>query len=160
LLLFLNINMERKDFIEQVGLSSASILIFGCMQACSKSETTSSGNNTGNNSGNTGTNKQVDFTINITVAPYTSLNTPGGFFVESTTGIIIARTLKDEFIAVSSLCTHQGATVEFQSNANRFFCSAHGSAFDASGAVTVGPAKAALKQYKTLLTGSSLRVTS
>ena len=37
--------MERKDFIEQVGLSGASILIFGCMQACSKSETTSNTNN-------------------------------------------------------------------------------------------------------------------
>ena len=30
--------MERKDFIEQVGLSAASILIFGCMQSCSKSD--------------------------------------------------------------------------------------------------------------------------
>lgn len=151
--------MERKEFIEQVGLSTASILIFGCMQACSKTDTASNNNN-GNNSGNTGTNKQVDFTINITVAPYTSLNTPGGFFVDSTTGIIIARTLKNEFIAVSSACTHQGVTVEFQSNANRFFCAAHGSVFDATGAVTTGPATAALKQYKTTLSGSNLRVFS
>ena len=30
--------MERKDFIEKVGLSAASILIFGCMQSCSKSD--------------------------------------------------------------------------------------------------------------------------
>jgi cytochrome b6-f complex iron-sulfur subunit len=153
--------MERKDFIEQVGLSGASILIFGCMQACSKSETTSNtNNNNGNNSGNTGTNKAIDFTINITVSPYTSLNTPGGFYVESTTGIIIARTLNSEFIAVSSACTHQGAQVEFQSNRNRFFCSAHGSVFDATGAVTTGPATAALKQYKTSLSGSNLRVYS
>jgi cytochrome b6-f complex iron-sulfur subunit len=149
--------MERKDFIEQVGLSTASILIFGCMQACTKSETSSSGNDTGNN---TGTNKQVDFTINIAVAPYTSLNSLGGFFVESTTGIIIARTLKDEFIAVSSACTHQGVTVEFQSGQNRFYCSAHGSAFDIKGAVTNGPATGALKQFKTSLTGTSLRVFS
>lgn len=153
--------MERKDFIEQVGLSGASILIFGCMQACSKSETTTNNNNNnGNNSGNTGTNKAIDFTINITVSPYTSLNTPGGFYVESTSGIIIARTLNNEFIAVSSACTHQGAQVEFQSNRNRFFCSAHGSVFDATGAVTTGPATAALKQYKTSLSGSNLRVYS
>ncbi len=149
--------MERKDFIEQIGLSSASILIFGCMQACSKSETTTNNNNSGNNN-NTGNNKPIDFTINISVSPYTSLNTPGGFYVESTTGIIIARTLKNEFIAVSSACTHQGVTVEFQSNANRFFCAAHGSAFDATGAVTNGPATAALKQYKTSLSGANLRV--
>jgi len=148
--------MERKDFIEQVGLSSASILIFGCMQACSKSDTATSTNNSNNN----GTNKQVDFTINISASPYTSLNTAGGYFVDTVNSIIIARTLKNEFIAVSSLCTHQGVNVEFQSNANRFYCSAHGSAFDATGSVTIGPATAALKQYKTLLTGSNLRVYS
>jgi cytochrome b6-f complex iron-sulfur subunit len=147
--------MERKEFIEKVGLSSASILIFGCMQACSKSDSTPT---TNNNSGNQGTNKPVDFTINISVAPYLSLNAPGGFFVESTTGIIIARTLKNEFIAVSAICTHQGVNVEFQANSNRFYCAAHGSAFDASGAVTIGPATAALKQYKTSLSGSNLRV--
>ena len=146
--------MDRKDFIEQVGLSSASILIFGCMQSCSKSDTASSNNNSNNN----GTNKQVDFTINISASPYTSLNTAGGYFVDSVNSIIIARTLTNEFIAVSSLCTHQGVNVEFQANANRFFCSAHGSAFDAKGLVTIGPATAALKQYKTTLTGSNLRV--
>lgn len=154
--------MERKEFIEQVGLSSAAILIFGCMQSCSKSSDMTSGNtNTGNNGGNVGTggtNKQVDFTINIAIAPYTSLNTPGGFYVDTTSGIIIARTLNSEFLAVSSICTHQGSTIEFQSNANRFYCAAHGSAFDTSGAATVGPAKTALKQYKTTLTGSNLRV--
>jgi cytochrome b6-f complex iron-sulfur subunit len=148
--------MERKDFIEQVGLSSASILIFGCMQACSKSDTATSTNNSNNN----GTNKQVDFTINISASPYTSLNTAGGYFVDTVNSIIIARTLKNEFIAVSSLCTHLGFNVEFQANANRFYCSAHGSAFDATGSVTIGPATAALKQYKTLLTGSNLRVYS
>jgi cytochrome b6-f complex iron-sulfur subunit len=154
--------MERKDFIEQVGLSSAAILIFGCMQSCSKSSDMTSGNtNTGNNGGNAGTggtNTQVDFTINIAIAPYTSLNTPGGFYVDSATGIIIARTLNSDFLAVSSICTHQGSTIEYQANANRFFCAAHGSAFDTAGTATVGPAKAALKQYKTSLTGSNLRV--
>jgi len=150
--------MERKEFIEQVGLSSASILIFGCMQACSKSDTTSNTSSSGNNTANPGTNKAVDFTINISVAPYTSLNTAGGFFVESVTGVIIARTLQNEFIAVSSICTHQGVTIEYQSNANRFFCAAHGSAFDTKGSVTTGPATASLKQYKTTLTGSMLRV--
>ena len=151
--------MERKEFIEQVGLSSAAILIFGCMQSCSKTSDMTSGNtNTGNNGGSAGTNTQVDFTINIAIAPYTSLNTPGGFYVDTTTRIIIARTLNSDFLAVSASCTHQGSTIEFQANANRFYCAAHGSAFDTTGAATVGPAKTALKQYKTTLTGTNLRV--
>jgi cytochrome b6-f complex iron-sulfur subunit len=146
--------MERKDFIEQVGLSAASILIFGCMQSCSKSDSDPSQPTGSNNN----TNKAVDFTINISISPYNSLNTAGGFYIDKTNNIIIARTLSNEYIAVSSLCTHQQVTVDFQANNNRFFCSAHGSVFSTTGAVLNGPANVALKQYKTTLTGSSLRV--
>jgi len=146
--------MERKDFIEKVGLSAASVLIFGCMQSCSKSDSAPSKPTGSNNN----TTKPVDFTINITTNPYSSLNTAGGFYVDKTNNIIIARTLTNEFIAVSSLCTHQQVTVDFQASNNRFYCSAHGSAFFTSGAVLNGPAAAPLKQYKTTLSGNSLRI--
>ena len=150
--------MERKDFIEQVGLSAASILIFGCMQACSKTGP-SDGNSSqtgGSNSGST--NSKIDFTINISIAPYNALNSSGGFYVDKTNNIIIARTLANDFIAVSSLCTHQQVTIDFDSKNNRFYCSAHGSAFNLTGAVTNGPANTALKAYKTSLSGNNLRI--
>ena len=148
--------MERKDFIEKVGLSAASILIFGCMQGCSKSDSPAPTQPTGSTNNNT--TKPVDFTIIITVNPYTSLNTAGGFYVDKTNNIIIARTLTDEFIAVSSLCTHQQVTIDFEPSKNKFSCSAHGSVFSTTGAVLNGPAASALKQYNTKLTGNSLRV--
>ena len=148
--------MERKDFIEKVGLSAASILIFGCMQGCSKSDGPAPTQPTGSTNNNT--TKPVDFTIIITVNPYTSLNTAGGFYVDKTNNIIIARTLTDEFIAVSSLCTHQQVTIDFEPSNNKFSCSAHGSVFSTTGAVLNGPAASPLKQYKTTLTGNSLRV--
>lgn len=147
--------MERKDFIEKVGLSAASILIFGCMQSCSKSDGPAPSQPTGSNNNTT---KPVDFTINITTNPYTSLNIAGGFYVDKTNNIIIARTLTNEFIAVSSICTHQQATIDFEASNNRFYCSAHGSAFLTTGAVLNGPAAAPLKQYKTALSGNNLRV--
>jgi len=146
--------MERKDFIEQVGLSAASVLIFGCMQSCSKSDSPAP---TTPPSNNNPTNK-IDFTINITTNPYTSLNTAGGFYVDRTTNIIIARTLTNDFVAVSSLCTHQQVTIDFQASNNRFYCSGHNSAFSTTGVVLGGPAPTPLKQYKTTLTGNSLRV--
>jgi cytochrome b6-f complex iron-sulfur subunit len=150
-------NLKQSSWKEQVGLSAASVLIFGCMQSCSKSDgpapTTPSGSN--NN-----TIKNVDFTINITVSPYTNLNTAGGFYVDRTNSIIIARTLTNEFIAVSSICTHQQVTLDFEANNNRFYCSGHGSTFSTSGAVTNGPAGAPLKQYKTTLSGNNLRIYS
>ena len=147
--------MESKDFIEQVGLCAASILIFGCMQSCSKSDSAAPTTPPTNN--NKPTNK-VDFTINITNNPYTKLNTAGGFYVDRTNNIIIARTLTNDFIAVSSLCTHQQVTIDFQANNNRFFCSGHNSAFSTTGVVLGGPAPAPLKTYKTALTGNSLRI--
>jgi cytochrome b6-f complex iron-sulfur subunit len=150
--------MERKDFIEQVGLSAASILIFGCMQSCSKSDSAAPTTPPTNN--NKPTNK-VDFTINITTNPYTKLNTAGGFYVDRTNNIIIARTLTNDFIAVSSLCTHQQVTLEFQASNNRFICPSppgHGSSFSTPGAVINDPATSALKPYKTELSGSSLRI--
>ena len=148
--------MERKDFIEKVGLSAASILIFGCMQGCSKSDSPAPTQPTGSTNNNT--TKPVDFTIIITANPYTSLNTAGGFYIDKTNNIIIARTLTNEFIAVSSLCTHQQVTIDFEPGNNKFSCSAHGSVFSITGAVLNGPAASPLKQYKTTLTGNSLRV--
>jgi cytochrome b6-f complex iron-sulfur subunit len=148
--------MERKDFIEQVGLSAASVLIFGCMQACSKSDSPAPSQPSGNNN-NTNT-KTIDFTINITVNPYTSLNTAGGFYIDKTNNIIIARTLTNEFLAVSSMCTHQQVTLDFEANNNRFYCSGHGSIFSTTGAVVNGPASMPLKQYKTALSGNNLRI--
>ena len=150
--------MERKDFIEQVGLSAASILIFGCMQSCSKSDSAPS-QPTGSNNNNP-INK-IDFTINITNNPYTSLNTAGGFYVERTNNIIIARTLTNDFIAVSSLCTHQQVTLEYQASNNRFVCPSppgHGSLFSSTGTVVNGPAASVLKPYKTILSGNNLRI--
>ena len=147
--------MERKDFIEQVGLSAASILIFGCMQGCSKSDSPAPAQPSGSNNN---TSKAIDFTINITASPYTSLSTAGGFYVDKTNNIIIARTLTNEFLAVSSLCTHQQVTVDFQANNNRFVCSAHGSVFSSTGSVLNGPAAERLKQFKTTLTGNNLRI--
>lgn len=149
------INMERKDFIEKVGLSTASILIFGCMQSCSKSDGPAPAQSNGSNNN---TVKTIDYTINITTNPYISLNTAGGFYVDKTNNIIIARTLTNEFIAVSSICTHQQVVIDYEANNNRFYCSGHGSTFSTAGAVLNGPAAAPLKQYKTAISGNNLRI--
>ena len=59
---------------------------------------------------------------------------------------------------MSSICTHQQASITYQANSNRLYCAAHGSVFTTAGAVTTGPATTALKKYQTSLTGTMLRV--
>jgi len=155
--------MERKDFIEQVGLSGAAILIFGCMQSCSKSDGPSTNTNTGGGTGTGGggnNTSTVDFTIDISKSPFDALKTNGGFYVDPTTKIIIVKTTAGEIIAVSSVCTHQQASIVFEANNNRFYCAAHGSVFTTTGSVTTGPATTSLKKYQTTLTGTILRIFS
>ncbi len=153
--------MERKDFIEQVGLSGAAILIFGCMQSCSKSDGPSTNTNTGGGTGSGGNNTgTVDFSIDISKSPFDALKTNGGFYVDPATNIIIVKTTSGEIIAVSSICTHQQASIVYQANNNRFYCAAHGSVFTTTGSVTTGPATTALKKYQTTLTGTILRIFS
>ena len=147
--------MERKDFIEQVGLSGAAILIFGCMQGCSKSDGASTNSGSGSAGNNTG---PVDFTIDISKSPFDTLKNIGGFYIDSATNIIIVKITSGEIIAVSAICTHLQASLTYQVVSNRFYCAAHGSTFSTTGAVTTGPADAALKKYQTSLTGTILRV--
>jgi cytochrome b6-f complex iron-sulfur subunit len=134
------------------------------MQSCSKSDGPSTNTNTGGGTGTGGggnNTSTVDFTIDISKSPFDALKTNGGFYVDPTTKIIIVKTNISPFeiIAVSSICTHQQASIVYQAN-NSFYCAAHGSVFATTGAVTTGPATTALKKYQTTLTGTSLRIFS
>jgi cytochrome b6-f complex iron-sulfur subunit len=142
--------MDRKEFLAQLGLTSAAIFMGTCLGGCSKDD---------DGGGNvppppTG----VDFTINLSETANAALATAGGYIYRS--GIIVARTLSDQYIAVSQACTHQGTTVVFEGANNRFYCNNHGSTFSTTGSVTGGPAGAPLTRYNTAVSGSNLRVFS
>jgi cytochrome b6-f complex iron-sulfur subunit len=143
--------MERKDFLAQLGLTSAAIFAGACLSGCSKDDGGTPG-------GGSNPPANVDFTINLSDSAYSTLNTPGGYIYQS--GVIVAQTLSGQFIAVAQKCTHEGSTIVFEGNNNRFYCPNHGSTYSTTGAVTLGPAPDALKKYNTALTGTNLRVYS
>ena len=135
------------------------------MQSCSKDSDMTSSPNTPPNSGGTGgtggggsASTKIDFTLDISTSPYDVLKKEGGYIVYAAAKVIIAKIAGDAFIAVSSVCTHAGATLEYVSSTSKFYCSAHGSNFNQTGTVANGPASEALKQYKTSLDGTKLRV--
>lgn len=126
------------------GTGAAALLIpvcIGGLTSCSEDNATPTGN--------------VDFTLDVSTG---ALSANGGFLVKN--GVIIARTTSGSFIAVSAACTHEGATIEYVSNTNSFFCPRHGAKFNSVGTVTQGPANRALVQFNTTLTGTTLRVFS
>lgn len=136
--------MDRKEFMNLMGLSVGGVVIAGCLGGCSKESGVAPSN--------------VDFTLDLTDGANAALNSNGGYLVKN--GIIIGRTTAGAYIAVSAACTHEQTTVQYQANSQRFYCPNHGSTFSESGAVTLGPATRALTQYDTALTGTSLRIYS
>lgn len=127
-----------------MGATAGGVLFASCFSACKKSS-------------DTGT-KPLSFTLDLNDSANAALKTNGGYLVSN--GVIVAKTLSGNYIAVAAACTHQGTTVQYDSSGNRFHCPNHGSNFTTTGAVINGPATTALQQYNTELTGSSLRVFS
>ncbi len=143
--------MDRKEFLSLLGLTVGGGVAISCLGGCAKE----SGVNPG---GNTGGGGNVDFTLDLNAAENAVLNNNGGFLVKN--GVIVARTMGGTFIAVAAACTHEGTIIQYQGNNSRFFCPNHSSTFSESGGVLNGPATTALRQYKTELSGTNLRVTA
>ena len=162
--------MNRGEFLRSLGMSSAALMAFYCMgttlTSCSKSgtndptPTTTPTTGTGI-SGNADSSKgAINYTLDLTDSNYSKLKTVGQYVIVGST--LVAKVQNGSLIALSKACTHQGTTVEYRSGSDDIYCSNHGSAFTTAGAVKVGPAAAALTQYKTALSanGNSLTVTA
>ena len=137
--------MDRREFLAFLGIGAATAVCSQCLTGCKKSD-----------AGVTAPTS-VDFTLDLTNSAYATLRSVGGYVYNN--GVIVAHA-PTGYIAVSSTCTHQGATVQYELGSNSFYCPAHGSRFAAGGAVLNGPASNPLAKYNATLNGNSLRVFS
>lgn len=144
--------MERKEFLNAIGISVAAVCT-GCLAACSKSNN-STGGTPAVGGGNNGT---VNFATNLG----SELLNVGDFKVNS--GVILVRLAAtndvSSFTAVTTTCTHQGNTVGWNAGQKQFVCPAHGSTFNTDGGVVIGPATQSLTKYKIAISGNTLTVT-
>ena len=137
--------MHRKEFLSLVGIGSigTSLVCAGCSKSA--------------NDGITGPSS-VDFTLDITDAANSALQTDGGYIYSNNT--IVARINAGEFIAVQQFCTHEKFQLVYQYPQHRFYCDGHGGTFSETGTVTGGPPPRSLKTYSTSLNGNVLHVYS
>jgi cytochrome b6-f complex iron-sulfur subunit len=141
--------MERREFLESLGIGAAFVLTASCLQSCKND----------NDGGVTPTTTGVDFTINLDDAANSALKTNGGYVISN--GIVVAKDKDGKFVAATQTCSHQGfKLVVFDGAKNEFNCSQHGARFSTAGAGLNSEASKGLTVYKTTLTGSSLRVFS
>ena len=138
--------MTRKKFIAALGRSAAGMLcingFLGCIPTENPVQPPSS----------------VDFTLDLDDPGNQELRKKGGYIFHS--GIIIAHTAGDGYVAVSEACTHHGNSIDYRLSEDCFVCLAHGSEFETDGTVRTGPARIPLVRYNTLVRGRSLTIFS
>lgn len=145
--------MERREFLGNLSGPVVAVCAV-CLGACSKSS-----DSVNPSSPNPGSPTPPTGSVTIDLA--SNLTTIGSSIV--TGGIIVVRlsngNTPSSFTAVQVACTHQGTSINFDAANNRFVCPNHGSIFTTSGAVTLGPASSALKQFTISIAGNTMTLT-
>ena len=142
--------IKRNEFLKSLGFKGASLLAVYCgasaLSSCqNESDVTPAGS--------------VDFTIDLSNAAYSKLNTAGNYLVYNK--VVIARTSSATtgFAAVTQICSHEGQAQVYYTGSG-FACPAHGATFSLTGAKTNNVSSKGITAYQTSLSGTSLRVFS
>ena len=101
----------------------------------------------------------VNGAVSVNVAPGSPLASTGGMaLITSTAGVfLVTRTGATTFVAVTGECTHQACVVSLGTGTS-YVCPCHGSEYDTSGRVIVGPAVQPLRQFQTQFSGNVLTI--
>ena len=97
--------------------------------------------------------------VNVAIAATSPLGAAGGMaLVASSVGnVLVTRTSATTFTALTAQCTHEACVVS-SSTGQSFVCPCHGSEFDTSGRVIIGPAVAPLRQFQTQFANDVLTI--
>ena len=144
--------MKRRDLIQKIILGGTTVILLpSAICSCSKDDDQDPGGGGG------GSNPPRTITIDLTNPTYAALNTAGGQVIVQ--NIAVANVGNDNFVALSSVCTHEGGTVFYSLTSNKFVCQLHFSEFSTMGSVLLGPATTGLKSYVVTKSGNTLTIT-
>lgn len=139
--------MKRRDLIQRV-LVGGTVLVLApsVLESCTKDSTT--------DVGGVVTPARIDLELSSPVNA--ALIDVGGWLVVDNT--IIINTGGGKYSALSAICTHQGCTVQYSTDAGNIQCPCHGSMYSISGIVLQGPATRALQTFPVSVSGNILTV--
>jgi cytochrome b6-f complex iron-sulfur subunit len=142
--------MDRRELIRNVAAGTVTLFVIPSMlTSCAKDEPDPEDENGDKNpDGNS-------MIIDLTDPDYSSLTSSGGSLVVD--NIMIINTGAG-FIALSSVCTHQGCQVTYNHSNGNLPCPCHGSLFSTSGSVLNGPASEPLQKYNVTQDGDILTI--
>ena len=146
-------NMNRRDLIQRVLLGSTALVVMpSVLTSCTKESAPDMASDPGPGQSPGGSM----ITIDLSSPDNSSLNTAGGS--KNVQRIIVINTGSGNFVALSTVCTHEGCTVVYDSGAGDIKCPCHGSVFSITGSVVNGPASSPLLSYPLSLTGNILTI--
>ena len=134
--------MKRRDFLNSASGVFGVSIIAQVMESCSKSSMVPT--------------PTAGFTVDLNSPSNSALKTVGGFIL--TQSIYVICTASSTYVALSSICTHQGCMVNYGAASKQFSCPCHGGLYDISGKVLSGPPPSPLKKYTVALNGSTLTI--
>lgn len=125
--------MKRREFINWAGLGLIASYFPVALAACSNTET---------NVEQAGEKKR---SLSIDTAAGLA---ESGYLLDEEAKVLVALNSEDRLIAVDPTCTHQGCTVEWFIEENRFICPCHNAKFAADGKVIAKSAPSPLGVYE------------
>lgn len=136
--------MERRDFLEQLGLGAAFVLTSVCLGSCKTEPVVA---------------PIAGFTLDLNASANSALKTNGGYVVSN--GIVVAKTINGDYVAATVTCSHeQKKQVTYDKAKNEWFCTAHSARFDMTGKGLNSEGSGGLAIYKTSLSGTTLTIAS
>jgi|WetSurMetagenome_2_1015567.scaffolds.fasta_scaffold70828_1 cytochrome b6-f complex iron-sulfur subunit len=155
--------ISRRDFFTRSILASASLIALPTilstfLESCNN-QSTNPANSTSDLQAIQGTLSNGNIVLNIDSS--SPLAKTGSVVVVNynSGSILVDHPSANTFNALTSICTHQGCTINgFDSGSNQFVCPCHGSRFTVDGRVAQGPAASSLKKYQTQFAGNVLTI--
>jgi cytochrome b6-f complex iron-sulfur subunit len=142
--------MKRRQFIPRAITGSAIIAVLPAILSSCEEDTVEI-----SDPGNM--NEDEDkVSLDLNDPDYSGLKDDGSYAYKS--NFIVINTGSENFIALSSVCTHQGCTVNYNSSNNQLPCPCHGSVFATDGSILNGPATTSLKTYEVTREGDILKI--
>jgi Rieske Fe-S protein len=150
--------ISRRRFCCATSSATLALLFAGCSGS---SPSSPSGGDSGGNVTTLATSdgKFTGSNVQVTVSGSALASVGGAVLVQSIAGVfLLARTGDNSFSAIEAVCSHEGCTVT-GADGPIYVCPCHGSRYDRSGHVVLGPAQASLRQHVTSFSGDVVTIT-
>lgn len=130
--------MQRREFINWVGLGLIASYIPVALVACTENDTVAS---------DASDASDVSETEALPVGTVAALE-EAGYLLNEESKVMVVKNSDGKLMAVNPTCTHQGCTVDWESDEAKFVCPCHNAKYAPNGKVLAKPAPSDLSTYE------------